>query len=616
MRGILVSAASVAAAAVLAGAASAQTTVAQILDANHAAMGAGLDRQGALDVRWSFGGQGLSGEVGSLYDLGGAGFVDTQDLSATTGGAGFDGKTAWWRDASGAITPEAGGDVRQLAVNEAYRDGNLWWRADRGGARIEVPTSQSSGGATDEVLKISPVGGKPFEAWFDAKSHLLSRIVEGQGSQTNTTDFSDYRPIGGVMIAAKQTVDDGTGAQFRQTLTVKSVTLGPKLQDSAFAPPPWSVTDARIANAEGRVTVPIRVLNNHVYLEAKINGKGPFLCIFDTGGHSLLTPETAKALAVDTKGHAPGSGAGEAVVDTSFASGVDFQIGDLTMTHQAVTVLPFASTAVEGFDEQGMLGFELARRFVTVIDYGGKTITFIDPAKFDPKSAGTPVPFAFYNHLPQVTGVFEGMPGRFDIDTGSRVELTLTKPFVEAHGLTAKHPRGVLAVDGWGVGGPSRSYVTRGDYLMLGPVRIDGVVASFGTQGKGAFADPNYQGNVGSGLLKRYVVTFDYNHRIMYLKPLRPAPTDVGVFDRAGFWLNLSPAGFKIMDLTAAGAAQAAGLKVGDEITAVDGAPAAKVDLPELRKRLRDEPAGTQVKLDVLANGQTRAVTLTLKDQI
>jgi len=147
-------------------------------------------------------------------------------------------------------------------------------------------------------------------------------------------------------------------------------------------------------------------------------------------------------------------------------------------------------------------------------------------------------------------------------------------------------------------------------------VRVDGVVASFGTQGKGAFADPNYQGNVGSGLLKRYVVTFDYNHQLMYLKPLQPAASDVGVFDRAGFWLNQSPAGFKIMDLTAAGAAEAAGLKVGDEITAVDGAPAGKVDLPELRKRLRDEPAGTQVKLDVLAGGQARAVTLTLKDQI
>ncbi|HXQ14491.1 MAG TPA: aspartyl protease family protein [Caulobacteraceae bacterium] len=598
------------------GAAQAQPTAAQILDANHAAMGAGLDGKGALDVRYDYAGQGLTGEVRSTYDMAGGGFIDSQDVGPTSGGAGFDGKTAWWRDLSGAITPEAGGDVRQLAVNEAYRDGNLWWRADRGGAKIEALPDQTSGDQAYDVLRVSPVSGKPFEAWFDAKTHLLARTVENQGAQTITTDFTDYRPIAGVMIAGRQIIDDGTGPQFRQTMTIKSVAAGPAAPPSAYAPPPWSPADARIANAQGRVTVPIQLLNNHVYLQAMINGKGPFLCIFDTGGHSLLTPETAKALAVRSEGDVPGTGAGEGVVDSGFAKGVDFQVGDLSLTGQTVTVLPFASKDVEGFDEQGMLGFELARRFVTVIDYGAGTITFIDPARFDPKGAGTPVPFAFYNHLPQVAGVFEGTPGRFDIDTGSRVELTLTKPFVEAHGLTAKHPKGVLAVDGWGVGGPSRSYMTRGGYFTLGTVRIDGLVTSFGTQSKGAFSDPNLQGNVGSGLLKRFAVTFDYGHQIMYLKPLQPPAGDVGVFDRAGFWLNMSPAGFKIMDLTAGGAAATSGLRAGDEITAIDGVAASKIDLPDLRKRLRDEPAGTQVKLDVLAGGQARAVTLTLKDQI
>ena len=138
----------------------------------------------------------------------------------------------------------------------------------------------------------------------------------------------------------------------------------------------------------------------------------------------------------------------------------------------------------------------------------------------------------------------------------------------------------------------------------------------FGYRGVVVDVDPNFQGNVGSGLLKRFAVTFDYAHQVMYLKPLPPPAGDVGVFDRAGFWLNESPAGFKIMDLTAGGAAEAAGLKAGDEITAVDGAPAGGIDLPDLRRRLRDDPAGTQVKLDVLTSGQARTVTLTLKDQI
>ena len=108
------------------------------------------------------------------------------------------------------------------------------------------------------------------------------------------------------MVAGKQVIDDGTGPQYLQTLTIKSVARGPALPASAYAPPAWRPTDARIDNADGRVTVPIQLLNNHVYLQVKVNGKGPFLCIFDTGGHSLLTPETAKALAVKAEGDCAG----------------------------------------------------------------------------------------------------------------------------------------------------------------------------------------------------------------------------------------------------------------------------------------------------------------------
>jgi membrane-associated protease RseP (regulator of RpoE activity) len=243
-------------------------------------------------------------------------------------------------------------------------------------------------------------------------------------------------------------------------------------------------------------------------------------------------------------------------------------------------------------------------------------LTFIDPARFDPKGAGTPVPFVFYSHLPQVRGQFEGIPGVFDIDTGSRVELTLTKPFADANGLIAKHPKGVEAVDGWGVGGPARSYVTRGKDFELGPVKIGDVVASIGTQSKGAFADPSYQGNVGTGLLKRFVVTFDYGHQIMYLKPITPPPSDIGTFDRAGFWINASAKGFKIVDLTAGGPAAVAGLKTNDEITAVDGAPASGIAVTDMRQRLRDERPGTVIRLTVESGGQTRVVPLTLRDQI
>ncbi len=587
--------------------------VAAVLSANRGATGE--TPSGEVRLIYAYVGQGMTGVARTTYDSRSGAFVDSAEIGPTSEAGGFDGETAWMKDQSGAITPEAGGDKGHLAVNEAYRNANLWWRADRGGAKIIALGTRSNGGRAFDVLSVTPIGGKAFEAWFDARTHLLARTIEPQAFLKVTTDFSDYRPMDGAKIPGKVVVDPGQGPMGVQTQTLMTSTIGAARPPRAYAQPLFTVTDAAIENGGGRTTVPFQLLNNHIYAEVKINGRGPYQMIFDTGGHDILTPGTAKALSVNAEGHAVGSGAGEGTVDVGFARHVTFQIGDLLMKDQTVTILPITTVGAEGLDEQGMMGFELFRRFVTRIDYGAKTLTFIEPAKFDPSGAGVAVPFMFYDHLPQVAGTFEGAPGVFDIDTGSRAEFTVTKPFADANHLRESHPKGVVAVDGWGVGGPAVSYVTHGKELTLGPVKVGDFVAAFSVQDKGAFADPNYQGNVGTRLLKRFVATFDYGHQIMYLKAL-PAPVaDIGTFDRAGAWINKSAKGFEVVDVTAGGPAAAAGLAVGDQITAIDGRPATTIQLSDVRAHLRDE-AVPAVLLVVDHAGQSRTVNLTLRDLI
>ena len=217
------------------------------------------------------------------------------------------------QDMSGAVTPQAGGDAGQLAVNEAYRDANLWWRADRGGATVTALGTRTDGVVAYDVLAVTPAGGKTFEAWFDAKTHMLARTIEGQGFQTITTFLSDYRPVDGVMLAGKLVIDDGTGVAYRQTQTFSSARFIPARGRPRPTPrPTWPSTGGRIDNAAGRTTVPFKLLNNHIYAQVMVNGKGPFLTIFDTGGNDILTPDTAKVLAVKSEGAAPGTGAAKA----------------------------------------------------------------------------------------------------------------------------------------------------------------------------------------------------------------------------------------------------------------------------------------------------------------
>jgi S1-C subfamily serine protease len=152
--------------------------------------------------------------------------------------------------------------------------------------------------------------------------------------------------------------------------------------------------------------------------------------------------------------------------------------------------------------------------------------------------------------------------------------------------------------------------------LKIGDVEVNNIAAGLAESKAGSMADPNFEGNIGSGLLKQFVVTFDYAHQVMYLKRIEPTPPDVGTFDRSGLWINASDGGFKVTDVARDSAGAAAGVTVGEVVTAIDGKPAVADQLADARRMLRDKPVGTKVVLTVKRGGARRTVTLVLKDQI
>lgn len=592
----------------------AQAAPSDLLAANKAAMGgAAWDRSGALALDYDYVGQGLTGKTSTLYDIAGRGFVDRFAIGPQSGASGFDGANAWQQEPSGLVSDQKGEDVLPLAFNEAYRDGNLWWRAGFGGAGIRDEGQESDGTGRFDRLRVTPRSGKPFEAWFDAKSHLLARTIEAQGSQTITTFYSDYAPTNGVMVARKVVIDDGTGAANRQTQTLRGAKLLSAEPTGGFAQPKVTLHDASLAGNARETTVPFRLVNNHIYAEVSINGSKPLLFIFDTGGHSLLTPDAAHDLHVVAHGAQTATGAGASVAQSGQARVDSIRIGGATIINQPVSVINFASQAIEGVDVKGMVGYEFFARFVTRFDYGAHTITFIDKQHFHPETAGTPVPIVLYYQLPQLNGSYDGISGRFCVDTGNRATLILTGPFAAAHDLRAK-AAGIEAMTGWGVGGPTYSFVTHGGVLKLGRVEVDHPLTLMSTDKGGSAAVDAFGNNVGGGVLKRFVVTLDYDHYTMYLKPVAGPIADLDTFDRSGMWINADPAGFKIVNVTKGGPADEAGLKPKDIITAIDGKPASSIALYDLRQRFRDDPPGTVVRLTLKRGNGAIEVRITLRD--
>ena len=586
---------------------------ADILAANKAASGGAVwDKNATLKTVFDYSGMGMTGKVSSTADLHNGRFVDDAAIGPVTQVQGFDGSSAWEKDPSGTVTPQ-NGSGKYTAVNEAYRDANLWWRTDFGGAQVTLDPQQTDGGKTYDVVTFVPKNGGPFDAWFDANTHLLYRIEEKMGSLTNNSTYTEYAPFGGAMIAKHvyQVASDGKNAQ---TMILTAANFVPAQPDAFYAMPKVVLSDFSIAGGAKETTFPFQLVNNHIYADVKINGQGPYTFIFDTGGLNLVTPPLAKTLGLKVEGSMDARGGGTGTMSAGMTKVARVDLGQATITDQAFMSLPLDSMEnTEGMRMPGMIGFETFRRFVTRIDYGNKTITLIDPRKFDPNDAGTAVPIAFDGNDIEIEGSYEGIPGKFVIDTGARQTLMLNSPFVAKNNLHNASVKGNEGVTGWGVGGPTTAFVTHGGLLKIGNVDVKGPLVLLTTDKGGSNAEDTLAGNIGGGILKRFAVTFDYEHNVMYLKPVAGTIADLDTFDRAGMWFNKDTEGFKIVDVTAKTPAAEAGLAKDDVITAVDGKPATSIALPDMRMRLRDEPPGTVVTFAVRGKGN---VKLTLRDLV
>lgn len=591
--------------------------VAQVLAANEAATaGNHWQAKQRLALHYACAGQGLTGQVVYTQDLRRGRFVDRSDIGPSHTANGFDGTMAWEVEPSGTATPQEGGDVRQLAINEAYRLQNLWWRSDRGGATITDAGRKRDGDKPYDVLTVVPKEGKPFDVWFDATTHLMARTIEANATQTYITDYADYAPTDDVQLAHSVVIDDGGGKANLLRMTLSSATFSMAGDDAAFALPKTDLHDFELAPGETQTKVPFLLANNHIYVQASFNGGKPLTLIVDTGGHNILVPDSASALGIKVQGAQTASGAGDSVQQSGLAQVQSIRVGDATLKNQTITVLQF-SNAAEGLDEQGMIGYEFLARFVTRFDYGKHELTFIDSKHFDPSDAGIPVPFRLYHQFPEVLGSYDGLPGRFGIDTGARTVLSLTRPFSERNHLREREKNGAVALTGWGVGGPEYAYVFRGKNLQLGDVTVKSFLSELSLDKGGAGGVEAFPNNVGSGLLKRFVVTLDYGHQVMYLKPIAGKVDDLDTFDRSGMWLNVADkGGFSIVSVSDGSPAAQAGLAAGDIIETVDGKAVSSIHLYDLRRRLRNEPPGTKVALTVKRNGDPRKLTLVLRDSI
>ncbi len=149
----------------------------------------------------------------------------------------------------------------------------------------------------------------------------------------------------------------------------------------------------------------------------------------------------------------------------------------------------------------------------------------------------------------------------------------------------------------------------------MGRFHVRSVVTRLSLQKAGAFHRADRAGSIGMGFLRRFIVSFDYSHHVMWLSKSADfrAPD---LYDRSGMWLGLSQNNkLQVMDVVTQGPAARAGIQTGDIITRVGGMAANADHLFDIRAALQDPRTSTLSMAVSRAQGNQR-VELSLRTLI
>jgi hypothetical protein len=269
------------------------------------------------------------------------------------------------------------------------------------------------------------------------------------------------------------------------------------------APPP-----SRIDVPPAGLTLPMRDFGGRPLVDVRINDQGPYSFVFDTGaGISVISESVGRELslspAAGVQARSPGGGAAPPTIVMVNTLGV----GTATLGGLMAAVMPLEELLKGDGAPRGVLSASSFRGCLVVLDYPGKRIT-IKPGALEAADSKTIFEYGEDQALPLVPVRIAGHDTYVHLDTGSVYTLTLPRHFLAelplktqpkdagmARLLTGTSPVSTAAVDG---------------PIQLGQYPLDLREVRFSDMRLGGEVGP---GNIGSEVLKDFVVTLDSKNR-------------------------------------------------------------------------------------------------------
>ena len=447
-------------------------------------------------------GQGLTGSFHTW--IAGERERDDENLGARSERRLRIGERVWYANADGDVRELTGILLRRSRTQRLIDSGDFARQPEH----CVALGRRSLDGKAAYAIDVAATGGETETLYLDAATYRPLRVAYDDDDGEATIDLSDWRSVGGHHFPFKVVQSDGD-REFDTTENAQKILLDQPSEAAVFAP-----LKARTIEMPGAQTLALQAHDGHLYAPVRIRGKS-YSFLVDTGAQNiLLDTRVVRELGLSSEGALEASGASR-VGGLQVATLDELDIGSGKLRDLVVTTLDLSAATSGAFHIDGILGYPFFGAATVRLDPAAQSMTFGPPGSILPR--GERIPIDTDRAAPEASfRIGESLAAPFIVDTGNAGELLLYHPFVD------KHPGVVPVTDhgrrNYGIGGSTASYKTSLDRIDIGSTSLYHIDTDVMLATRGAFADRFDAGNVGLGLLKNFVITFDESDGAMYLE--------------------------------------------------------------------------------------------------
>lgn len=393
---------------------------------------------------------------------------------------------------------------------------------------------------------------------------------------------------------------------------------------------PFGFNPAR--KKQNYIFCPFELRANLIVVKTMIDNSDTMNFILDSGVQSIIILDTTLRDRIKTNigREIFISGIGEAPPFTASVSlGHTVKFGGIVGYSQNIVLLKenfLDLSEYLGVPVHGILGSDVFKRFNVEINYQKGELVFSDPEKYRyKKRKGIAVPLHLERTKPYITvNRLESNGKKMEnlklvIDTGGAHSLLLNKeslpPEIIPHHLTDGHL-------GRGLNGNIEGKLGRVDVLRFGEHDFKNVIATFPDSlvfdSKITQERHLRHGSIGGEILKRFIVTLNYNQNLLVLKPIKRSLDKPFESDMSGLDLRATGNDFRTFEVSSViinSVAYHAGVLPGDKIIIFNRKLANLMTINELYEEL-SRKEGHPIEMVVLRDHGLMQISFRLKRSI